>query len=86
MSAAMVVDMVKKILTALVASAFAAGAVAYAVPDTMAAAVQSPGIVTVQPGDVQLIGRTNVHSGGRAGGKALPRLGNTNVRKSSGWH
>lgn len=67
-------------------SAFAAGGIAYVAPETMAAAVQTPNIVTVQPGDVQLIGRTNVHSGGRAGGKALPRLGNTNVRKSSGWH
>lgn len=87
MSAAMVVGMVKKTLIALIASAFAAGGLAYAVPETMAAAVQSPDIVTVQPGDVQLIGRTNVHSGGRAGGVARPRRGsNSPGERTSGWH
>lgn len=85
MSAAMVVGM-KKILAALVASAFAAAGLAYVAPANMAADVRSPSI-TVQPGDVQLVGRANVHSGGRAGGQALPRRGsNSPGARSSGWH
>lgn len=86
MSAAMVVGM-KKILAALIASAFAAAGFAYAVPEIMAADVRSPSIVTVSPGDIQLIGRANVHSGGRAGGQAMPRRGsNSPGARSSGWH
>ena len=47
----------------------------------------TPAAPSTTQAEVQLVGRTNVHSGGRAGGKALPRKGNAgSYNKKSGWH